>query len=183
MTNNIREERQKKGITLETMSEELSSQGLKISADGLAKYERGIREPKIGTWKKLADYFGVSVVELMGIDKIREINNHGVRMIESGHNKLLNTQLNRLKNNELKPMQPLAVAYAIQLAMDLFENYEYNSDISEEVFSTLNALVSMINNSIDDDADYQNTIDTFTKLVNNLKAQNKKVSDDKPKTE
>lgn len=72
MANNIREERQKKRITLETMSEELTRQGIKISADGLAKYERGVREPKLEVWQKLADYFGVSVPYLQGISDIKD---------------------------------------------------------------------------------------------------------------
>lgn len=67
MDNNIRKERQKKGLTLEEMSKDLLlTKKVEISADGLAKYERGVREPKLETWKKLADYFGVDVTYLQG---------------------------------------------------------------------------------------------------------------------
>lgn len=76
MANNIRKERQKKGMTLKTLSDELSRQGVKISADGLAKYERGIREPKLEIWRKLADFFDVPVTKLMGMDDIdKQVSN------------------------------------------------------------------------------------------------------------
>lgn len=62
--NRIKELRKEK--TLEEMSKELSQQGVKISADGLAKYERGVREPKLATWEKLADYYNVTPQYLVG---------------------------------------------------------------------------------------------------------------------
>lgn len=65
--NRIRKCRQNKKLTLKQLSEELAKQDLKISADALGKYERGEREPKLETWIKLADFFGVSVSYLQGI--------------------------------------------------------------------------------------------------------------------
>lgn len=70
MQNRIRELRQAKGLSLRDMSEKIN-----ISADALAKYERGDREPKLETWQKLADFFGVSVPYLQGyVDEYIEIN-------------------------------------------------------------------------------------------------------------
>ncbi|WP_289460952.1 helix-turn-helix domain-containing protein [Lactobacillus intestinalis] len=65
--NRIRKCRQNKKLTLKQLSEELAKQDFKISADALGKYERGEREPKLETWVKLADFFGVSVPYLQGI--------------------------------------------------------------------------------------------------------------------
>lgn len=65
----LREERKKKHLSLEALSNELSKIGLTISSNSLGKYERGEREPKLKTWKKLADYFGVSVAYLQGINE------------------------------------------------------------------------------------------------------------------
>lgn len=65
--NRIRECRKKKKLTLKQLSEELAKNNFKISADALGKYERGDREPKMGTWVKLADFFRVPVTYLQGI--------------------------------------------------------------------------------------------------------------------
>lgn len=68
--NRLKELRQKNNLTLKELSEQLSKRNIKISADALAKYERGDREPKIDKWNHLADYFNVSVPYVKGdIDK------------------------------------------------------------------------------------------------------------------
>lgn len=67
--NRIAELRKKNGLTLKELSNELSKHGSKISADSLAKYERGERNPKIDKWQALADFFNVSVPYLQRIDK------------------------------------------------------------------------------------------------------------------
>lgn len=70
--NRIREERQRKKLTLKETVAELKKRGLiSITSDTLSKYERGDREPKLATWQKLADFFGVSVTYLQGISKIK----------------------------------------------------------------------------------------------------------------
>lgn len=63
MGNRIRELRAKKGVTLTELED---STGLSTSA--VSQYENGNRKPKIETWQKLADYFGVSVGYLQGIE-------------------------------------------------------------------------------------------------------------------
>lgn len=59
--NRLKELRLERGLTLNDIS-----RYLQISADGLAKYERGIREPKLETWEKLAQYFNVTPQYLVG---------------------------------------------------------------------------------------------------------------------
>ena len=70
--NRLRELRKEKRLTLKEVSSQLEQNNLKISPDALAKYERGDREPKLETWQKLADFFGVSVSYLQGIGTIRD---------------------------------------------------------------------------------------------------------------
>lgn len=72
--NRLRELRKEKKLTLKEVSSQLEQNNLKISPDALAKYERGDREPKLETWQKLADFFGVSVPYLQGISKVRDAN-------------------------------------------------------------------------------------------------------------
>lgn len=63
MKNKIKELRQKNNLTLKELGCKF---GMAIST--VSEYERGRREPKPGTWKKLANYFNVSVPYLQGID-------------------------------------------------------------------------------------------------------------------
>lgn len=63
MKNRIKELRQKNNLTLKELGCKF---GMAIST--VSEYERGRREPKPGTWKKLANYFNVSVPYLQGID-------------------------------------------------------------------------------------------------------------------
>ena len=72
--NRIRELRKEKKLTLKEVSSQLEQNNLKISPDALAKYERGDREPKLETWQKLADFFGVSVPYLQGVSDIDDPN-------------------------------------------------------------------------------------------------------------
>lgn len=71
--NRLRELRKEKKLTLKEVSSQLEQNNLKISPDALAKYERGDREPKLETWQKLADFFGVSVPYLQGISDIEDL--------------------------------------------------------------------------------------------------------------
>ena len=65
--NRLRELRKSKKLTLKETVEKLKVQNsLPITADTLAKYERGDREPKIETWQKLANFFNVSVPYIRG---------------------------------------------------------------------------------------------------------------------
>ena len=69
--NRIRELRKEKGLTLKELSQQLKDKGTPLSASSSIKYERGERNPKLETWIKLADFFGVSVSYLQGISNNR----------------------------------------------------------------------------------------------------------------
>lgn len=64
----LKELRKSKGLTIEELSKELKSRGVNVSASAIQKYEQNKRNPKIETLERLADYFGVSVDYLRGID-------------------------------------------------------------------------------------------------------------------
>lgn len=70
--NRLRELRKEKKLTLKEVSSQLEQNNFKISPDALAKYERGDREPKLETWEKLADFFGVSVPYLQGYVDVKD---------------------------------------------------------------------------------------------------------------
>lgn len=72
--NNLRILRKEKGLTLSELSNELKKEmDFSISSNALGKYERGKREPKLETWQKLADYFGVPIPYLQGLGVSRDV--------------------------------------------------------------------------------------------------------------
>ena len=64
MGNRIRELRAEKNISQAQLAIDTS-----ISQQSLSQYEKESRKPKIEAWQKLADYFGVSVGYLQGIEE------------------------------------------------------------------------------------------------------------------
>lgn len=93
--NRLKELRLERGLTLKKVSDGLSRKMIKLSADGLAKYERGERqpkiqfsdaaisyyedekrEPKLATWELLADYFDVDPEYLVGWSDIKKTPNN-----------------------------------------------------------------------------------------------------------
>ena len=67
--NRLKELRQRKNLTFKELSKKLQEDGIRISSDSLAKYERGDREPKIDKWQALANFFDVTVPYLQCIDE------------------------------------------------------------------------------------------------------------------
>lgn len=59
--NRLRELRIKKGLTIQQVAD-----GIGVSNGTISRYEQGSREPKLDTWKKLADYFNVTPQYLVG---------------------------------------------------------------------------------------------------------------------
>lgn len=104
MTNRLKELRQKNNLTLKELSEQLSERNVKISADALAKYERGDREPKIDKWNNLAEFYGVSTSYLMGIDSHKPKNRLRKLRNKAGlsQNKLVSSFNNYLAKNNVK---------------------------------------------------------------------------------
>lgn len=64
MGNRIRELRLEKGVSLDQMSN-----GTGLNRATINNYENGKTEPKLKTWLKLANYFGVSVGYLQGVEE------------------------------------------------------------------------------------------------------------------
>ena len=64
MGNRIRELRAEKNISQAQLASDTG-----ISQQSLSQYEKESRKPKIEAWQKLADYFGVSVGYMQGIEE------------------------------------------------------------------------------------------------------------------
>lgn len=65
--NRIKELRKQKGIGQKELAKSLG-----VTQQTISLYEKDSREPKLATWEKLADFFGVSVPYLQGISKYRD---------------------------------------------------------------------------------------------------------------
>lgn len=73
--NRLKQARQEKSIRdKKNISQAMVADEIGISQQAYARYEKGDREPKINGWKKLADYFGVSVGYLQGISEFPDNN-------------------------------------------------------------------------------------------------------------
>lgn len=64
--NRLKELRNQKGLTLDDIEAQTG-----IKRGTYSNYENSKTEPKLATWQKLADFFGVSVTYLQGISKIK----------------------------------------------------------------------------------------------------------------
>jgi transcriptional regulator with XRE-family HTH domain len=64
--NRLREERLKKGLSLEQVGKDMN-----LATNTISRYETGKREPKLETWNKLAEYFNVPTSYLMGTDNLK----------------------------------------------------------------------------------------------------------------
>lgn len=105
--NRIAELRKSKGLTLDEMQELTGINRVTIS-----QYERGKREPKLVVWKKLADYFNVSIPFIQGIsDNKRDFNNvNDVRKAGLDVNDLLFTaSMSEFNFNDLKSISNIVI--------------------------------------------------------------------------
>lgn len=66
MPNRLKQLRKEKGLTLDEIQNQTG-----IKRGTYNNYENGITEPKLETWQKLAEFFGVSVPYLQGISRVR----------------------------------------------------------------------------------------------------------------
>ena len=77
--NRIKELRTEKGLTLKDFASSFNEFTKKdrdyiksVSYATVSRWEKGINEPKILTWKALADFFGVSIGYIQGTSEVRD---------------------------------------------------------------------------------------------------------------
>lgn len=61
--NRIKEVRKKKGLSLQQVADAVG-----LGNNTISRYETGKREPKLETWQALANFFGVTIPYLQGIE-------------------------------------------------------------------------------------------------------------------
>lgn len=189
MDNKLRELRNRKNLTLTELSNQLSHLGINISADGLGKYERGDREPKLSTWKQLADFYKVPVSDLMGVDS----DDMSQILLDDylRYEKYFVEQHERMNKVPANDIAVSSIAEAMDLILTARGKYSDSSEISmyiNTLMTNLKQLIINSNASSEHDDENQNkhlyseTVNNFTTLLDKIEAQNKKASDDKPET-
>ncbi|WP_459525089.1 helix-turn-helix transcriptional regulator [Leuconostoc lactis] len=176
---------------------------LGVTRQAISLYEKwpdkGGREPKLETWKKLADYFGVYIGYIQGVSDIRKNDYTG--LATSDNDVLLNI-IDELYKNDNRADKKLVeyikssfsrnvnnsiiTMYLLRLVVALFAiDTDNNMEIYEEFAQRLRKLKNdddslhiekLINKRIEQSIRNKEFIDE-------IEAQNKKASDDKPETE
>lgn len=179
----------KENLTLDNVA---SATG--INRATLSRYENGNTEPKMGALKKLSEFYGVSVAELMGVDDYMKSFVETMQKFDSKYEDDLETQLDRLSKSKYKSFELPIITNALDLILTTDEKYFDQDDINIDLSSVITNLNSLIHNTNDEfnvnnpefgkeEDTYKAISDTFTELLDKIKAQNKKASDDKPETE
>lgn len=161
--NKIKELRKSKKLTLDDMQDETGINRVTIS-----QYERGKREPKIETWQKLADYFGVSVPYLMGIDEKADYYNK--RAMANNTTKLL--EFKKITPKELGEMFTPVVDEDTVNSWSSGKKYDADKyDIISEMLENDKRFKEYV--SEQEAKEYTQYLEDFTKFYNNM-LENKK---------
>lgn len=135
----LKELRKERNLTLKELSVKVD-----ISYSALSAYERGTRNPKYEQWKKLADYFGVSVGYLQGLTSenrtLKEFLNDSEYLeiqnkIENGLSVAQNDEdyFNTVKMYEQSENSP-EIMFKISRLVDLYDNQDYALDDFSDLF-------------------------------------------------
>lgn len=168
--NRLKDLRLQHKLTLKDLAKDLRDKGIfeKITDGTLSRYESGSREPKLATWKKLADYFDVDVAYLQGVHEITtdEVNDY----FDAGvYHYLTSTD----KKDDI-------IKQWLRTSVTLYEDalYADNSELDftfKEIFNDFfNAMATADNASKKlKGYSFQKSIELFTNAVNELERQSK----------
>ncbi|MFT8599355.1 MAG: helix-turn-helix transcriptional regulator [Leuconostoc pseudomesenteroides] len=194
MSNRLKELRKNKGLTLKDIQEQT---GIKRST--YSDYENENTEPKLETWQKLADFFGVYVGYVQGVS---DAENDKYAGLASSENEIFINMINELYKNDTRADKEL-----VDFIRSNFERNINNSIFTMYFLRLAVALFAIdINNSMELYEDFAQRLRKLKdnddslhieKLINKrieqsirnqefndeINAQNKKDSDDKPETE
>ncbi|GAA6237262.1 helix-turn-helix domain-containing protein [Apilactobacillus micheneri] len=159
MENRLREVRKSTGISLAKLSNELKEkESLNISADALAKYERGVREPKMDTWNKLAHYFNVNMTYLQGFSNIR--NNDELNEDDFADKRIYKRELENVQQDQM--MQEWQ-----QVKKTLFNDNK--AGIADNEFNKVQQMFEQLGKDINNnDPGAKESFSEFTLLMSNM---------------
>lgn len=143
MTNRLKEVRLEKKLTQKEVSLQTG-----IPVNTYSNYERGDREPKLATWKKLADFFDVDVGYLQGVTNYENAVDLWAQSLSDNkeyQNKLEN-EFNKIKNSNHSTGK---VSTDMQLAVSNMEHLASGTNeqaITKIIESNLSDMRSTVTN-------------------------------------
>lgn len=149
MTNRLKELRKEKGYTLNDIARDTG-----IKRGTYNNYENGKTEPKLATWKKLADYFDVPIPYLQGItenaDTIANYKmKHPNRVDFHPNAELVNSLINdglQLDLSQIKQFEKgrkSDTTNILKLLIRNIENETLDIEYTEYIFYSLSLLFSL----------------------------------------
>lgn len=131
-TNRIGELRKAKGLSQEGLAKETN-----LTRQAISLYEIGKREPKLVTWRKLANYFNVTTAYLMGLSDdrdgwkaVEQYTGLSKEDIESG--KLNKRTIERMNDDILKLGSPSDISNYLYLLLAIDTNLTKKGSIPED---------------------------------------------------
>ena len=135
MKNRLKEIRQEKNLSQTDIAKALG-----VTRQAISLYEKGDREPKLETWQKLADFFGVSVPYLQGISRVRSPKAY------RNYETFLNTLYSQREESDDVPLNEFVAFHAVNER------------------ETFNQLVNLVTNALGN-SDFKQR---FTKAIKNV---------------
>lgn len=186
MTSKLKELRLQKNLTLKKLSDALKKEGTNISADSLAKYERGERKPKMDKLIQLANFFNVSVPELQGYKNkditaskfeklVKERPNDDytksivTESIRQGNN-AINEEKNKLYKqleNKIDNLDMLKLQIVVMFANFLKNIDSDNDDLVNEIYIAIGIINNLAINNFDNDEKTE-AISELKKITNTI---------------
>lgn len=146
MTNNIKIARESKGISQKSLADYL-----KVSQQSVSLYENGGREPKLDTWKKIADFLDVSVPYLQGIERDTTTINAYIETYWDMYGQMNDDVVDEIDG--LFRINRIKTKYFLQLTDFENENTEEYKGAKREFSNTLRPYINNIVNKADIDID------------------------------
>lgn len=150
--NKIAELRKEKGLTLKQVGDAIG-----VGNNTISRYESGQREPKLETWKKLADYFDVSVPYIQGISDNKRDFTNAFDVIHSDLNKkdpLFQSSMSEFDIRDLREISEILASRwpdsSRKTILKVVDNIEKRSEASVPLF-TLNDVWGIALAAIDGD--------------------------------
>lgn len=149
--NRIKEMRECKGIGQKELAEKINT-----SQQAISLYERGDREPKLGTWEKLANFFGVSIPYLQGISDYKDYEHNANSFKHDLYEKIISNisfknieAKKKLDDKAEKKAKKYIASIFVEHFINIFDAVIKNVDMGTELKDRYISLAKNIN-SIDE---------------------------------